>query len=64
MADPAKEKQRKKGRVVLIILLSVLAVLLAAAAIYFYKCTHYWQPSYRATEKAGFIEKDATVFSD
>lgn len=45
----------------LIILLSVLAVLLAAAAIYFYKCTHYWQPSYRATVKAGFIEKDATL---
>ena len=53
--------KRKTGRIIVFIILGLLAAILLASGIYIYKCTHYWQPSYRATIKAGFEEKQATL---
>lgn len=53
--------KRKAGKIIVFILLGLLAAILLAAGVYIYKCTHYWQPSYRATIKAGFEEKQATL---
>lgn len=44
-----------------IVLLSLLAALLLAVGIYIYRCTHYWQPSYQITIRAGFKEKQAML---
>lgn len=54
-------RKGKGGKIIVLILLILLAAILLAAGIYIYKCTHYWQPSYRATIKAGFEEKQATL---
>ncbi len=43
------------------ILLGLFATILLAAGIYIYKCTHYWQPFYRATMKAGYEEKQTAL---
>jgi pimeloyl-ACP methyl ester carboxylesterase len=56
--------KRKVGKIILIFILGLLAAILLAAGIYIYKCTHYWQPSYRATIKAGFAEKQVTLPDD
>ena len=53
--------KRKASKIILFIILGLLAAILLAAGIYIYKCTHYWQPSYSATIKAGFEEKQVTL---
>lgn len=44
-----------------IVLLCIVALILIAAGIYVYRNTHYWQKDYKATKKAGFIEKQVTL---
>ena len=53
--------KRKAGKIILFIILGLLSAILLTAGIYIYKCTHYWQPSYRAAIKAGFVEKQASL---
>ncbi|MBS7527675.1 alpha/beta hydrolase [Fusibacter paucivorans] len=45
----------------LFIILGLLTATLFIIGIYIYKCTHYWQPSYRATMNAGFEEKQVVL---
>ena len=54
-------RKRKAVRVFLWVLLVLLAAMLLAVGIYIYTCTHYWQPSHRATARAGFEEKQAML---
>lgn len=69
MTRPQKEEgdrdktssRRKVGKIIVFIFLGLLAAILLVGCIYIYKCTHYWQPSYRATIKAGFEEKQVTL---
>lgn len=53
--------QRKADKIILFIILGLLAAILLAADVYICKCTHYWQPSCRATIKAGFGEKQEAL---
>ena len=58
------EHTRKKRSVLKIVLYIVIALLCAitlTAGIYIYRCTHYWQRSYNATIKAGFVEKQVEL---